>query len=143
MSQFRKVLLDKLNAFQEYIQLTRQDKTISSLRESNLLLKPVTQMALAHVARMASNKGVEWDTVVERLNEIDWSFENQMWFNILVIGSANKKMITGKESVRAAGMVISYLVLGNTMDKSECDDVLTIIRNAHNSPDEELPSIIE
>lgn len=143
VSQFWKVLLDKLNAFQEYIQLTRQDKTISSLRESNLLLKPVTQMALAHVARMASNKGVEWDTVVERLNEIDWSFENQMWFNILVIGSANKKMITGKESVRAAGMVISYLVLGNTMDKSECDDVLTIIRNAHNSPDEELPSIIE
>lgn len=143
VSQFWKVLLEKLNAFQEYIQLTRQDKTISSLRESNLLLKPVTQMALAHVARMANIKGVEWETVVERLNEIDWSFENQMWFNILVIGSANKKMITGKESVRAAGMVISYLVLGNAMDKSERDDVLTIIRNAHNSPDEELPSIIE
>ena len=99
-------------------------------------------MALAHVARMAKNKGVDWEEVAEKLNRIDWSFDNQMWFNILVIGSANKKMITGKESVRAAGMVISYLVLGNEMNREERNDVLTIIRNAHNNPDETLPSII-
>jgi len=142
VSQFWKGLLEDLNAFKEYVQLTRQDKPISSLRETNLLLKPVTQMALAHVARMAKNKGVDWEEVVEKLNRIDWSFDNQMWFNILVIGSANKKMITGKESVRAAGMVISYLVLGNEMNREERNDVLTIIRNAHNNPDETLPSII-
>lgn len=140
---FWKVLLEELNAFSDYILLTRQDKPISSLRESNLLLKPVTQMALAHVARIANNKEIGWDLVVGRLNKIDWSFENQMWFNILVIGSANKKMITGKESVRAAGMVISYLVLGNQMNNEEQDDVLTIIRNAHNNLDEELPPVIE
>lgn len=142
VSKFWKVLLDQLSAFREYIQLTRQDKTISLLRETNLLLKPVTQMALAHVARMANNKGVGWNRVVERLNEIDWSFDNQMWFNILVIGSANKKMITGKESVRAAGMVISYMVMGETMTRAEIAEVKEIIRNSTNGTSDELPALV-
>lgn len=104
---FTKVLLNNLDAFQEYIQLTRRDKTISSMRENNLLLKPVTQMALAHVARMAKNKNLAWEDIVEKLNKISWSFDNELWFNLLVIGSANKKMITGKEgSYRSACSVI-------------------------------------
>lgn len=42
----------------------------------------------------------------------------------------------------AGEMVISYLVLGNEMNRDERNDVLIIIRNAHNNSDEELPSII-
>ena len=140
VADFWKVLLKDLNAFQEYIQLTRKDKPISAMRENNLLLKPVTQMALAHVARMAKNKGIEWGDIVEKLNKISWSFDNELWFNLLVISSANKKMITGKEAVRGVGMVNSYLVMGDKMTKAELADVKTVYGNAKNNPDEPLPA---
>ena len=142
VAEFWNVLLNNLEAFQEYIQLTRRDKTISAMRESNLLLKPVTQMALAHVAKMAKSKDIPWKDVVEKLNKISWSFDNEIWFNLLVIGSANKKMITGKEAVRGVGMVISYLVMGDKMTKAELADVKTVYGNAKNNPDEELPTMV-
>ena len=99
-------------------------------------------MALAHVALMAQRKGINWESAVGKLNQIDWSFNNDLWFNILVIGSANKKMITGKDSIRSAGMVIAYMVMGNQMTRSEVDDVRQIIRNARNDESAPLPSMI-
>jgi DNA sulfur modification protein DndB len=97
-------------------------------------------MALAHVAKMAKNKGIEWSDAVEKLNKISWSFDNDIWFNLLVIGSTNKKMITGKEAVRGVGMVISYLVMGDKMTNAELADVKTVYTNAKNNPDEPLPA---
>lgn len=113
----------KINAFDEYLRLTYDDKPVSKLREENLLMKPVTQMALAHVALMAKRKSVQWEEIAEKLNRIDWSFDNDMWYNILVIGSANKKMITGKESIRSAGAVISYMVMGDLLTNHEINEV--------------------
>ena len=81
---------------------------------------------------MAHIKGISWDEIAKRINKIDWSFENELWFNILIIPSANKKMITGKEAIRGAGMVISYLVMGDEMSKEEIADVKQIICNARN-----------
>lgn len=140
VAEYWRVLLNNLEAFQEYIQLTRRDKPISVLRENNLLLKPVTQMALAHVAKMAKSKGLLWEDIVKKLNKISWSFDNELWINLLVIGSTNKKMITGKEAVRGVGMVISYLVMGDKMTKAELADVKTVYTNAKNNPDEPLPA---
>lgn len=140
VAEYWKVLLNNLDAFQEYIQLTRHDKPISVMREKNLLFKPVTQMALAHVAKMAKAKGLLWEDIVEKLNKISWSFDNELWINLLVIGSTNKKMITGKEAVRGVGMVISYLVMGDKMTKAELADVKTVYTNAKNNPDEPLPA---
>ncbi len=142
VSSFWKCLLQNVEVFREYIRLTGRNMTIQLLRESNLLLKPVTQMALAHVAAMAKAKGIEWNTVTEKLNAIDWSYKNDMWFNILVIGSANKRMITGRDSVRYAGMVISYIVMGDVMTDDEKSDVSNIIKNARNDDAAEMPVII-
>lgn len=142
IASFWSITLDGVQAYQQYLELTRNNKPVSSLREENLLLKPVTQMALAHVALMAQRKGISWESVVGRLNQVDWSFNNDLWFNILVIGSANKKMITGKESIRSAGMVIAYMVMGNQMTRSEVDDVRQIIRNARNDDNAPLPQMI-
>lgn len=139
VSDFWAVLLQELDVFKSYMSLTAVDRPVSHLRDSNLLLKPVTQMALAHVAKIALQKRISWPDVVKRLNRIDWSFDNELWFNILIIGSTNRKMITGKESVRSAGMVIAYLALGDHMSQDETDDVLQIIRNAKNNADEPLP----
>lgn len=99
-------------------------------------------MALAHVSAMAKAKDIEWNTIAGKLNAIDWSYENDMWFNILVIGSANKRMITGKDSVRYAGMVISYMVMGDVMTDDEKADVSNIIKNARNDDAAEMPDII-
>lgn len=142
VSSFWSITLDGVQAYRQYLELTRSNKPVSNLREENLLLKPVTQMALAHVALMAQQKEISWDSVVGKLNQIDWSFDNELWFNILVIGSANKKMITGKDSIRRAGMVIAYMVMGNQMPRSEVDDVRQIIRNARNDDRAALPRMI-
>ena len=142
IASFWRITLDGVQAYQQYLELTRNNKPVSNLREENLLLKPVTQMALAHVALMAQRKEIRWDSVVGKLNQIDWSFNKELWFNILVIGSANKKMITGKDSIRSAGMVIAYTVMGNQMTRSEVDDVRQIIRNARNDDSAALPRMI-
>lgn len=142
VAAFWSELLFNVDAYKEYMHLTKKNMTIRLLRETNLLLKPVTQMALAHVAAMAKAKKVDWSSVTKKLNSIDWSFDNALWFNILVIGSANKRMITGKESVRYAGMVISYIVMGTQMTEEEISDVSNIICNARNDENAKLPDII-
>ena len=85
---------------------------------------------------------IEWSTLIGKLNRINWAFDNELWYNILVIGTANKKMITGKESIRGAGMVIAYLIMGNRMAKAEVDDVKQIIRNARNDEKASLPDMV-
>ena len=140
--KFWEALLEGIDVYKKYLALTRMDKPVSSLRNENLLMKPVTQMALAHVAYMAKQKKISWRDTVEKINEVDWSFDNSLWFNLLTIGSAQKKMITGKESVRAAGMVISYLVMGNKMTDAEVRSVKEIIRNARNNEDDSLPDMV-
>lgn len=51
-------------------------------------------------------------------------------------------MITGKESIRSAGAVITYLIMGDQMSRAEIEDVRQIIRNARNDETSELPSRI-
>ena len=58
------------------------------------------------------------------------------------MGSANKKMITGKESIRSAGMVISYIVMGDIMTPSEKADVKQLIQNARNNDDADMPTMV-
>lgn len=136
--EFWKSLLDGMSVYQEYLKLTREDKPVSMLRKDNLLMKPVTHMALAHVAFMAKKKGLEWAKIVQKLDKVDWSMENPVWFNILVIPAAKKKVITGKESIRAAGMVISYMVMGDHMTAAEIHEVKEIVQNASNG-ENDLP----
>ena len=78
-----------------------------------------------------------------RINNIDWSFENKLWQNILVIGSAKKKMITGKDAIRNAGLIISYLTMGQSMNEREKTNILEIIRNASDDKNAILPDCIQ
>ncbi len=141
--EFWQKLLDGMHVYQEYLELTREDKPISALREDNLLMKPVTHMALAHVAYFAKQKGKEWSDVVAKLDKVDWSMDNSVWFNILVIPAKKKKVITGKESIRAAGMVIAYMVMGDTMTNAEVNEVKDIIKNSTNGKSDALPERVQ
>lgn len=139
---FWEELLAGMDTYKKYLDFTREDKPISSLRDENLLMKPVTHMALAHVAYFAKQKGVAWKDIVSKLNRVDWSMDNSIWFNILVIPAKKKKVITGKESIRAAGMVISYMVMGDSMTNSEKNEVREIISNSTNGERNDLPQLI-
>ena len=141
-TDFWKQLLEGMSVYREYLALTKLDKPISQLREDNLLMKPVTHMALAHVAYFAKQKGIEWSDVVTKLDKVDWSMDNSVWFNILVIPAKKKKVITGKESIRAAGLVISYMVMGDNMTHAEINEVKEIIRNSTNGKSDQLPDKI-
>ena len=100
-------------------------------------------MALAHVAYLAKQKGMSWSDVVKKLDKVDWSMDNSIWFNILVIPAKKKKVITGKESIRAAGMVISYMVMGEKMTDAEINEVREIIKNSTNGTSEALPVMVQ
>lgn len=141
-TDFWKQLLEGMSVYREYLALTKLDKPISQLREDNLLMKSVTHMVLAHVAYFAKQKGIEWSDVVTKLDKVDWSMDNSVWFNILVIPAKKKKVITGKESIRAAGLVISYMVMGDTMTHAEINEVKEIIRNSTNGKSDQLPDKI-
>ena len=106
-------------------------------------MKPVTHMALAHVAYFAKQKGKEWSDVVVKLDKVDWSMDNSVWFNILVIPAKKKKVITGKESIRAAGMVIAYMVMGDSMTNAEVNEVKEIIKNSTNGKSDALPERVQ
>lgn len=140
--EFWSALLEGMDTYKEYLDLTRKDRPISLLRDENLLMKPVTHMALAHVAYFAKQNGFKWTNVVTKLNQVDWSMDNPIWFNILVIPAKKKKVITGKESIRAAGMVISYMVMGKAMSSTEVAEVREIISNSTNGEKNDLPQVI-
>ena len=142
VASFWQKILTSISAFQNFMELTEANKPVSSLREENILLKPVTQMALAHVAAMAKRKHLDWSYICNRLNRVDWSFNNELWFNVLIIGSTNRKMMTGKDAIRGAGMIISYLVMGDSFNQTELDDVTQIIQNARNNSDAPLPEMV-
>lgn len=138
-TEFWTELLNGMDVYQEYLDLTHKDKPISNLRDQNLLMKPVTHMALAHVAYFAKKHSAAWGDVVAKLNKVNWSMDNSVWFNILVIPAKKKKVITGKESIRAAGMVISYMVMSDKMSVAEVEEVKEIISNATNAQSNDLP----
>lgn len=138
-TEFWTELLNGMDVYQEYLDFTRKDKPISNLRDQNLLMKPVTHMALAHVAYFAKKHSAAWGDVVAKLNKVNWSMDNSVWFNILVIPAKKKKVITGKESIRAAGMVISYMVMSDKMSIAEVEEVKEIISNATNAQSNDLP----
>lgn len=142
VAHFWQTALSTITAFQNFMELTEANKPVSALREENILLKPVTQIALAHVAAMAKRKRLDWYNICSRLSRVDWSFNNELWFNVLIIGSTNKKMMSGKDAIRGAGMIISYLVMGDSFSQAELDDVTQIIQNARNDANDALPKIV-
>ena len=144
IEEFWRGLLDGIDVYKMYLQLTEEDRPVGDLREENLLMKPVTHMALAHVAYLAKKKKVAWTEVVKRLNKVDWARNNKMWVNILVLGNANNKMITGKDNIRSAGMLLAYMVLGKKMKPEEVNQVKEILQKAVGEGEKwELPKIIE
>ena len=66
-----------------------------------------------------------------------------MWFNILVTNTKNKKMITKTNSLKQAGKLIAYMLIGDKFDDEEVDEVKEILNEAAGeNQNAELPKII-
>ena len=143
MNEFWTISMNELDIFKEYVEYIRNDKPLEKLRSSNLMLKPVTHTALGQAVYIAMTHGYTYRDIVGKINQIDWSFNNPVWVNILVTSSTNKRMITGAQALRNAGEVIAYMVIGDDFKKQEKEQLLQKLRDAADDQTVQLPEIIK
>lgn len=134
-----KVLLKEVNDFQACLNAIEGKGEIEGLREKSLLLKPVTQIALAIAYSKSKRRGISIQEFAERLNYIDWKFEALIWQQILVMENT-KKVLTNKQAVGNAAAIIDYCINGHTFTTQEKEDLLSRLRLV--KPNYELPQYI-
>lgn len=143
MNDFWNTTLTEVDVFKEYKQYVIDGNPLENMRKKNLLLKPVTQMALAQAVRIAMNYGYKYKDLTSKINKINWNPEYYVWSNILVTSSSNKKMITGSQALKYAGSLIAYMMVGDKFSEDEKTNLLQTIRQANNDETLELPPIVE
>lgn len=141
MNDFWNRALTEVNAFKQYKQYVIDGNPLDKFRKQNLLLKPVTQMALAQAIRTAMDYGYQYKDLTSKINQINWNPEYYVWSNILVINSKNKKMITGSQALKDAGEIIAYMLIGDEFSNEKKEHLLLTIRQAQDDDEIELPPI--
>ena len=141
MNDFWNRALTEVNAFKQYKQYLIDGNPLDKFRKQNLLLKPVTQMALAQAIRTAMDYGYQYKDLTSKINQINWNPEYYVWSNILVINSKNKKMITGSQALKDAGEIIAYMLIGDEFSNEKKEHLLLTIRQAQDDDEIELPPI--
>lgn len=143
MSDFWNRTLEEVEVFKEYKQYVLDGNPLENIRKKNLLLKPVTQMALAQAVRIAMSYGFKYKDLTEKINRINWDPDYYVWSNVIVTRSTKKKMITGSQALKNAGSIIAYMLVGDRFSADEKNNLLQIIRQANEDETLELPPIIE
>ena len=106
------------------------DQGRKDIRRTILLGKPVAQLTLvqAIVRLLASDMGdgsrLSWDDVLARVNDLDWTNENPIWQNVLLLGT---RVVSGKTAVNFASRFISYY-LGETLSNEEVGQLTDLYR---------------
>ncbi len=86
--------------------------------KGHLLFKPVGQVALAIGVQLALKSGSDLDTIVGRLNKVNWDMTREPWVNV-VYDPGNERMLTGKESRELAGRILGYMLGATVIDNVE------------------------
>lgn len=143
MKTYWEQCLNHIDVFKDYVKCVEEDCSVEKIRKESLLLKPVTHMALANAMLSLLEHGVDYTKMLDSLNKIDWSFDNSIWFNVLVTNSKNKKMITKAASLKQAGKLIAYMLIGNKFSANEKAEVQQILSEAASEDQEAaLPDIV-
>ena len=105
---------EKITLFERALRDTGEggDVKRSEIRNSFVIGKPVTQLALAHAMvrmRAEDELGVRLslEEVCDRVNRLDWATDNPLWQHVLMNGD---RVVAGKTAVRFAAQVIAYLI---------------------------------
>lgn len=142
MSDFWNVSLSEIDAFRTYKQYVIDGISLENFRKRNLLLKPVTQMALAQAVKIAMTYGYEYRDLTDKINRINWDPTYEIWTNILVTSTKNRRMITGSQALREAGAIIAYMLVGDKFSYEMKKGVLDTIRTAQDDECAQLPPVI-
>ena len=95
------------------------------IRKSNLLGKPIAQLALTiavvrlRQARGADGSKLSWETILERINGVDWGSELPVWQRVLMNGA---RIVSGRQAANFAGRFIAYY-LGEALEKVELENL--------------------
>ena len=57
--------------------------------------------------------------------------------------SANKKMIAGAQALRNAGGIIAYMLIGDKVPLAERERLLSVLKEASDDENIDLPAVIE
>ena len=102
---------------------TEGDKKRIDMRRNSLLGKPISQLALMfaiiRLRNMEDGDGpkLSWDTIIERINQVNWANNNRLWQKILMEGT---RIVAGDQAAKFASRFIAYY-LGKPLKKSELD----------------------
>lgn len=143
MMNFWNKTLTEVTVFKEYKQYITDGDSLENMRKRNLLLKPVTQMALSQAVRLAMDYGYKYEDLIPKINKVNWDPGFYAWTNILVTTSSSKKMITGSQALKDAGSLIAYMLIGEKYNKEEQERLLKVIREANDNEKAELPPVVE
>ena len=143
MNDFWNRTMTEVDVFKEYKQYVIEGNPLENIRKKNLLLKPVTQMALAQAVRLAMKYGYKYADLTRKINQINWDPEYYVWSNVLVTSTSNKKMITGSQALKDAGSIIAYMLVGDKFTEEEQQGLLQTIRQANDDETLDLPPITE
>ena len=96
------------------------DEKRQEIRRDYLLGRPVVQLALVEaVLRLRGERSdgsrLSWDKVASRINDVDWSPNENIWQSVLMSG---KKIVAGKTNARFAARFLAYY-LGQPMSAEE------------------------
>ena len=143
MKEFWNKTMSEVNAFKDYQKYISDGNSLEAYRKKNLLLKPVTQMALSQAVRLAMDYGFVYEDLIPKINKINWDPGFYAWSNVLVTTGSSKKMITGSQALKDAGSLIAYMLVGEKYNKEEQERLLKVIREANDNEEAELPPVVE
>ena len=143
MTDFWTKTLTEITVFKEYKQYITDGDSLENMRKRNLLLKPVTQMALSQAVRLAMDYGYTYKDLIPKINKVNWDPGFYAWSNILVTTGSSKKMIAGSKALKDAGSLIAYMLMGEKYDKEERERLLKVIREANDNEKAKLPPVVE
>jgi len=102
------------------------DKTRMDIRSKFLLGKPIGQLSLikGYSFTCQRNRNIDRDSLVRKINKIDWAVKNKMWYGILI--KPNGRTMSGKSVANNASKFIAHL-MGAKLTRDERRDILNAI----------------
>jgi len=109
---------------------------VQELRKQSIIFKPVGQQVLIEGVQNARNKNLSVQTIVNRLNRINWTYRGPLWKSI-IYNPALETVINVKANVGHAGKLLGYC-LGGKYDEDEKDALLNEIQKAYEGQPRQL-----
>lgn len=143
MKGYWKQIMEPLDDYKQYKELLVSNASIAGLREYSLLLKPAMQTALAYAVRTILDHNYDYRAIADKLNLIDWSWNNEVWKGILVMDGSDRRVKSGNRSIRLTGQVIAYMLIGDNYEKRERESLLRELRAMKKDAAARLPDTLQ